>query len=114
CSHFKLAPSPRTRFVHRELPTTHYFSQPLVFPPPAPTLRHSWGRHGFDVGDETPGACRVVGTSLNCLQTYSCQQRQLRSGGLIPPNLRLACACASRFGGRAHKLAIPVCLRLVR
>ena len=72
------------------------------------------GATGFDVGGETPGACGVVGNSLNCLQTYSCKRRQLRSGGLIPPNLRLVCACASRFGGRAHKLAGSVCSRPTR
>lgn len=27
-----------------------------------------WGRHGFDVGNETLGACRGAGTSLILLQ----------------------------------------------
>src|SRR5215831_1350059 len=57
-------------------------------------LSGATGATGFDVGCETLGACRVVGNSLNCLQTYSCKRRQLRSGGLIPPNLRPICACA--------------------
>jgi len=78
------------------------------------TASRSLGATGFDVGCETPGACRVVSNSLNCLQTYSCKRRQLRSGGLIPPNPRPACACASGIEGRAHKLASPVCSRPAR
>ena len=41
------------------------------------------GPTGFDMGCETTGAYRGAGSSLNYLQTYSCQSRQLRSSRLI-------------------------------
>ena len=45
------------------------------------TLEHL-GPTGFDMGCETAGAYRGAGSSLNYLQTYSCQSRQLRSSRL--------------------------------
>src|SRR5690348_12533178 len=72
-------------------------TRPLLFPQTPIHLERLYsanraaGATGFDVGCETLGACRVVGNSLNCLQTYSCKRRQLRSDVLIPPNLRPIC-----------------------
>ena len=45
----------------------------------------------------------VQDTSLNHLQTISCQRRQLRSGGLIPPNPPTGvCLCIQTRGTRSQ------------
>jgi hypothetical protein len=44
-----------------------------------------FSRAGFDVGRETSGACRGAGFLVKPLANFSCQRRQLRSGGLTPP-----------------------------
>jgi hypothetical protein len=50
---------------------------------------------GFDMGCETAGAYRGAGSSLNYLQTYSCQSRQLRSSRLIAVEAQAARADAN-------------------
>src|SRR5689334_15837699 len=90
-------------YLATPLPPSHY---PLV--PPVAGPLHSVpyrGRPASTWVAKLQVHAEVQDSSLNRLQTYSCKRRQLRSGGLIPPNPRLVCACASRIGGRAHKLA---------
>ena len=53
------------------------------------------GPTGFDMGCETAGAYRGAGSSLNYLQTYSCQSRQLRSSRLIAVETQTARADAN-------------------
>src|SRR6266403_1091219 len=59
------------------------------------TLRVRLGPTGFDMGCETAGAYRGAGSSLNYLQTYSCQSRQLRSSRLIAVETQAARADAN-------------------
>src|SRR5882672_8927326 len=56
------------------------------------------GAIGFDEGRETTGACRGAGFLVKPSSNYKCKRRQLRSGGLIPPNPLLAFFFGSKSG----------------
>ena len=56
------------------------------------------GATGFDVGCETPGACRGAGYLEKLLANSSCERRQLRSGGLSPAYSTSFRACAGEDG----------------